>query len=253
MSNFSQKILIIVIAITTACGGIWYLQREWLSRDPSKITVDPKIEQKVLTLLEEAKGKSFPVKATIFYKIHGIGQKAIPVIVRSLDAPDAETRAFAANLLQYCGNPSVIPYVEAKLSDEDVTVRKNALTALGGLSAVETVPAIILVLDDEDNFTRCQAAHVLGVLKDDQAVVPLIRLLESDPYPVARQTAANSLGEIGNERAVPPLINALDDRNELVRSASMVALNRITGASLGRRKQAWTDWWREAHLPENPR
>jgi HEAT repeat protein len=73
--------------------------------------------------------------------------------------------------------------------------------------------------------------------------MPLIEILEEDPYPVARQTAANSLGEIGNEKAVPPLIDSLEDGNYLVRSASLVALNRITGEALGPDKDDWADWW----------
>jgi HEAT repeat protein len=93
---------------------------------------------------------------------------------------------------------------------------------------------------------------VLGVLKDKNAVVPLIELLEKDPYAVARQTAANSLGEIGNEAAVPPLIVSLGDNNTMVRSASMVALNRITGEQLGPQKEVWTHWWNQKQTPHYP-
>jgi HEAT repeat protein len=77
-----------------------------------------------------------------------------------------------------------------------------------------------------------------------------VYVLEHDPFSFARQTAANSLGEIGNENAVQPLIESLDDDAPLVRSASMVALNRITGERLGSRKEPWTEWWNGNHFPE---
>jgi HEAT repeat protein len=253
VSNFSQRLLIILAAVAISCGGIWYLQREWVSQDPRKIKVDPEAERRVVALLEETRGATYEKRMSIFYKILEVGRANVPVLVRALNDPDPEIRAFSANLLQHSKNPSVIPYLEAKLTDENASVRKSALTALGGLSAVETIPAIVLVLDDEDDFTRCQAAYVLGVLKDEQAVYPLVQLLEKDPYAVARQTAANSLGEIGDKHAVPPLINSLNDKNVLVRSASLVALNRITGAGLGPQKQTWADWWKQTHPPETPR
>ncbi len=245
MSNFSQKILIIVTAIAIAVCGVWYLQREWVSQDPARIKVDPVVEQQILALLQEAKGAPFHKQTDIFYNIRSFGQKSVPVLVRALQSPDAQTRTFAVNLLQYSENPSVIPYLEAKLQDEEPIVRKASLNALGTLSAVDTVPTIILVLNDKDDFTRCQAALVLGTLKDNTAVLPLVHLLQEDPYPVARRTAAHSLGEIGDRTAVPPLIASLGDNDLFVRSASMVALNRITGQRLGSQKEVWADWWKQ--------
>ena len=115
----------------------------------------------------------------------------------------------------------------------------------GQLGAVETVPTILMLLNDEDTFTRSQAALVLGDLGGHTAVTPLIQTLENDPFAIARQMAANSLGEIGNERAVRPLIKSLEDRNDLVRVASLVALNRITGAELEADRESWMDWWND--------
>lgn len=235
------------MTILVAFFGTWYLQREWISRDPKQIKVDPEIERQVLTLLDLSKEVPVEKKISIYYEIRSIGRPATPVLVRALDRKDPEICSFAISILKYSDNPSVIPYIEEKLYDESPMVRKNALIALGNLGAVNTIPAIIVVLNDEDKFTRCQAAHVLGVLKDEKAVYPLVKILRQDPYPFARQTAANSLGEIGDEHAVPPLIDSLDDEVPRVRSASLVALNRITGEKVGFKKEAWADWWNAEH------
>ncbi len=245
MSSFSQKILVTVAAVAFVWAGLWYLQRGWTSEDPETIEVSPEVESRIWKLLERSKTAGYQERIGIFYEIRGIGRQNVPVLVEALQHEDARIRAFAANLLQYSENPRVIPHLEPMLGDEEPIVRRAALVALGYLGAIETVPAIILVLDDEDNFTRCQAALVLGTLGRDGAVMPLIEILEKDSYPVARRTAANSLGEIGNEKAVPPLIDSLEDRDYQVRSASLVALNRITGESLGPNKDDWADWWSE--------
>ncbi|UCD57584.1 MAG: HEAT repeat domain-containing protein [Candidatus Hydrogenedentota bacterium] len=245
MSSFSQKMLIVVVAAGVVWGGLWYLQRGWISQDPTKIKVDPRVEREILALLEKSKVAKRDHRVAIFYEILSMGREGLPVLVHALCDKDPRVRAFVASILPHYGNVSVIPFLEARLKDESPLVRRSVLTALGHLGAVETVPAIILLLDDGDSFTRCQAALVLGSLGRPAAVIPLIETLGNDPYPIARQTAANSLGEIGSEKAVRPLINSLDDSNHLVRSASLIALNRITGTGLGPYKEPWTAWWND--------
>jgi HEAT repeat protein len=242
MSRFSQKILIVAIAIAIAAGGIWYVQRGWVPEDPTKIRVDPEMSMKVYALLEKSITAAPCERSAILFEIRDMGYESLPVLVLALRDKDPRIRAFAANVLQYSGNLSVAPHLVVRLNDENAIVRRTALVALGSLGAVETVPAILVVLNDKDNFTRCQAALVLGTLGQDKAVSPLIKTLGNDPYPVARQVAATSLGEIGSESAVPPLIDSLDDENYLVRTASLVALNRITGENMGTDTDAWKSW-----------
>ncbi len=228
MPSFSQKVLIAVAAVAIVWIGVWNIQRKSIPENPDDIRVDPEVGAEVRALLEKSKTANLAERMTILYDIRGMGFVAVPPVVCALRDPDPRVRAFAANILQHSNNTSVIPHLEARLIDEDSIVRRTALAALGQLGAVDTVPAIIVVLNDKDRFTRCQAALVLGTLGQKSAVMPLIDILEYDPYSVARRTAANSLGEIGDERAVPSLVRSLKDENHIVRSASLVALNRIT-------------------------
>jgi HEAT repeat protein len=247
--TFRQKILVCMAAIAIVCGGLWFVQNRWMWRDPAKIKVDPEVEKRINALLDESKTGGYRERMAIFYEIQDMGRDRAPTLVRALQHEDCRVRAFSANLLQYCGNVSVIPHLEARLSDENSIVRRSALSALGYLSAFESAPTIILALNDKDNFTRCQAALVLGNVGGDRAVLPLVEMLGKDSYPVARRTAAHSLGEIGNEKAVPTLIDSLEDSTRYVRSASLVALNRITGAELGPNKKIWSTWWSQRQHP----
>lgn len=249
MSNFSQKIIVTLVAVVVVWGSLWYLQREWISADPAKIKVDPQVEQEIWTLLEKSKTARHFEKTLIVQQILDIGRKGVPVLAQALWDEDPRVRVFATNTLQYSNNASVIPHLNARLADENPVVRRAALMALAHLGAVETLPAIVVVLNDEDKATRCYAALALGNMGHDDAVVPLTQTLQNDPYPVARQAAANSLGEIGNEKAVESLIESLENENSLVRSAALVALNRITGEGLGAEKELWTDWWNEKRHP----
>ncbi len=245
MSTFSQKIIVTLAALALVWGSLWYLQRGWIPEDPAKIKVDAKVEQEIRTLLEKSKTSRYFENTQIAQQILGMGRKGVPVLVRALWDKDPRVRALAANILQHSNNVSVIPHLKVRLDDENPIVKRAALMALAHLGAVETVPAIVVVLNDEDKITRCYAALALGNLGQDDAVVPLTETLQNDSYPVARQAAANSLGEIGNERAIEPLIDSLENEDTLVRSAALVALNRITGTDLGPEKEVWTEWWQK--------
>ena len=227
MSNFLAKMLVLAAALAIVSGCLWYMQRGWVPEDPTEIRVDPRVEQQVLALLEQAEGASYLESLSLFSHLRDLGPSATPVLVKSLQNDSPRQRAFAMNVLKYCGNASVIPHIEARLADADPIVRRTALDALGGLNAIESIPAMILVLNDRDGSTRCQAALVLGSLQADSAVVPLIDVLQNDDYAVARQMAANALGEIGNESAICALTDSLSDENALVRMASNSALTRI--------------------------
>lgn len=231
MSNYLAKMLITATAVAIVCGCLWYLQQGWIPEDPARIRVDPRLEQQVYSLLEQTKTASHTRSLEIFSELQSLGPTATPVLVKALHDDSPHVRAFAANLLKYCGNASVIPHLEARLTDGDAFVRRTALEALGGLNAVEAIPAIILVLNDRDESTRCQAALVLGCMQADSAVTPLIAILQNDEYSVARQMAANALGEIGNESAICPLADSLQDENALVRVASLAALRQIRDAA----------------------
>ena len=82
---------------------------------------------------------------------------------------------------------------------------------------------------------------------------------ESTPVPKDADSslpAATALGEIQSVEAVPALIEALNDRDDLVRTAASEALHRITGQDFNfvsgltkneriRIQKKWRAWWKD--------
>ena len=99
----------------------------------------------------------------------------------------------------------------------------------------------------------------LGKLGDRRATGPLLKILEKHKELWPRLGAATALGDLRSPDAVPSLIDAIQDKEELVRSAAANALRDITqqdfqyvqGLSRAERKRIqnqYRKWWKE-HEP----
>ena len=116
-----------------------------------------------------------------------------------------------------------------RLSDSDEDIVFSATIELARLKALRATPNLVLVLSRHKDF-------------------------------YARLGAATALGEIRACNAVPDLIDALDDKDDLVRTAAAEALHRIaeedfnfvSGLSKQERRRIqkkWRAWWRENEAP----
>jgi hypothetical protein len=125
-----------------------------------------------------------------------------------------------------------------------------------GQSAAQTVMRWISRLDDEDEDIVFSATIELARLRAKEAVPHLIRVLRNHADFYARLGAATALGELTAADAVPSLIGALDDKDDLVRTAASEALHRITKQDFkfvsGLKQEdrvaiqrKWFDWWRD--------
>ena len=111
-------------------------------------------------------------------------------------------------------------------------------------------------LRDSDEDIVFSATIELARLKDLRAVPPLIDVVSKHKDFYARLGAATALGELQAVDGVPALIDALNDKDDLVRTAASEALQRITGenfnfvSGLGKNERIriqrrWKQWWRE--------
>ena len=111
-------------------------------------------------------------------------------------------------------------------------------------------------LKDNNPEVVFTATIELGKLKDARAVQPLMGILKSHRELWPRLGAATSLGDLRAPDAVPTLIDALQDKEELVRSAAANALRGITeqdfdyvqGLSRAERQRIqkrYRTWWRD--------
>jgi hypothetical protein len=111
-------------------------------------------------------------------------------------------------------------------------------------------------LRDSDEDIVFSATIELARLKALRATPALVKVLRSHKDFYARLGAATALGEIQSVDAVPDLIEALNDKDDLVRTAASEALHRITGQDFNfvsgltknervRIQKKWRAWWRE--------
>ncbi|HEY7088930.1 MAG TPA: M56 family metallopeptidase [Tepidisphaeraceae bacterium] len=124
-------------------------------------------------------------------------------------------------------------------ADEDVTVRRAAVTLLGCLppQAVLIAPALVDALRDKDDVVRERAAQALGPVTnrlppDSKEIAGAIQGLAAaigDAETPVRLAAVNALCQLGPmaRPALPQLMRALKDRNGTVRSAAAQAIGLI--------------------------
>jgi hypothetical protein len=110
-------------------------------------------------------------------------------------------------------------------------------------------------LRGRSNDAAFSATVELAALRDPRALKPLVGALRAHPDFYVRLGAATALGQMEALDAVPALIDALDDKDQLVRTAAAEALYGTTGhtdirfgASDPREErlqtmEVWRTWW----------
>lgn len=148
------------------------------------------------------------------------------------------------------------------LKDKVGSVRSDAAQLLYGIADKKDVEVLCdSMLMDLDNI-NCQAIYTLTEINDPSAVPALIKVM-SVKYLWARWNVAYALKSIPDPRSIEPLINALekedpstytndekggmgeDGDKDLVRTAYVEALKKITGQDFGKDVKAWKKWWQE--------
>jgi HEAT repeat protein len=141
------------------------------------------------------------------------GDPAAAAVGGAVLAESARVRRAALSVLAARPQPQWSARVRERLRDDDVAVRRAALTAYAALAPSDLV------------------ATALGVLRFDRD-------------PLLHHDAIAVLGRQGDLRVVDTLLEHLDgcdDRSE--RLVAFDALRRLTGKKFGRDAEAWRAWW----------
>lgn len=157
-----------------------------------------------------------------------IQENAIEELIDILDSGEVDAREKAIEVLVTTGPSAVEPLINA-LQNGTLTIKKNAILALGKIKDDRAVEPLIIALQDENSHIRQEAAKALGSIKDTRAIDPLIFALHDDDTRV-KELAAEALGEIGDARAVDALIEALTDEGSFVPREAAIALGKIKDA-----------------------
>lgn len=138
--------------------------------------------------------------------------RGVQAIVAELGDSDVAVRVNAVTTLWGLSDrftDSERPVAEQALrtsawSDEDSSVKANAVCALLGMGSPGAVDKALDLLGDPDWVARTLVASQLGRVDDPRVLDALLPLLHDEEGWV-RQAAAGSLGQLGDVRALNPL------------------------------------------------
>lgn len=144
----------------------------------------------------------------------------IDIQIDLLKDTDWVVRREAVITLGEMGDERCVEPLCRALYDGDWQVREVAIDALGEIGS-PAVDSLIKLLRDWD--VRKYAIIALGKIRDERVLDPLMMQLRNDEF---KEDATNALVAVG-EPALPHLIKALQDKDEMVRKQSVLALGRI--------------------------
>jgi HEAT repeat protein len=148
-------------------------------------------------------------------------ERAVDVLVRSLDYEFAELRRKAASGLVRISEAAVAPLINATASDQ-AHVRQNAVFCLGRIGDKRAKPALLEALEDSETKVRRDAIKALRGMASQDDVERLKQVLREETWDNA-MLAAEAMGSIGDEGRLALLEMALNERNPA--AAYWVALN----------------------------
>jgi HEAT repeat protein len=165
-------------------------------------------------------------------------------------------------------DPSVLPALASWLGHEDRHLRGNAAFIFARLGDPRGFQTIAAILEDRSERPQGQAiptapgdgryrvaqqiaadryyaAHLLGDLRDPQAIAVLVPLLKD---PEVQSIVPWSLGQIGDRRAVGPLLEVLDADDASMRVLAIYALETLQASEAVPRLTALLDDHRRSNF-----
>ncbi len=138
---------------------------------------------------------------------------------------DVTVRKTAVSALADLKNRASEGHLMMALVDEDPEVRIAAASALGDTAGENAVDSLLLLLKDEDQWVRCAALKSLGKLKGKKAAHAVQSVFASASGAVLI-ASIEALGSIGGDRAQVLIEKALKSDDEEVVKTSMTILAR---------------------------
>ncbi len=199
------------------------------------------LAQNPALLIQRIRSKDQNLHAPSSQQLSKIGERAIPLIMRTLEDPkeSAETRIWLLEALKpnarYLGG--YLRRLTKFLKDKDVDIRGNTLEILGKMGA-KARPALDQILEswnDSDNLIRRLAFFVTGQIAEDfSEYLPRLINILSDSDPIVREGAALALARL-KEKATPALPNLIllyKDPSSRVRAAAAKVIGSMGKGAL---------------------
>ena len=185
-------------------------------RAPLKSTVDSALSTEAL--VERFKSeKVFTQQFLIAQQIvERLDAGVIPSLIGWLTHEDRHLRGNAAFIVGRLGDPRGFQIIAGILADRSDRPEGQGIATASNDGRYRVARQIAT--------DRYYAVHLLGQLRDPQAVPILVSLLKD---PEVNSTVPWALGQIGDKRAVGPLLNALDDDSPSMRVMAIYALEAL--------------------------
>jgi HEAT repeat protein len=146
-------------------------------------------------------------------------------LARLLADETREIKIQAAEALGKTGCAQAIVPLLSALGDDEYLVRQAAASALAHIGQ-PAIPALETTLMGQGGRMAPYALWALGTIGSPAAMDALLRAVVSPRWEI-RWSAADALGALGGDRAIDALVSALADRDERVRNAAGLALERV--------------------------
>ena len=219
----------------------WELSRS-LRQTGNRTSVD--LVPDIISTLEWARNEDPKVRRYLARTLGYLGDpRAVPVLVASLDDPDADTRLWAAEALGAIGHPSARDPLTDLLKSSDPDIRKQAVHSLGSLQGDPEVDAIIPLLQDPVADVCWNTALALARLGDPTGTPILMEMIDRkrleqipeirpEQQELAMVTALLALGELRSGEARTSIEHlSRNDSSLKVRQAALRALEALDADS----------------------
>jgi hypothetical protein len=148
-------------------------------------------------------------------------------MIRDEAQGDPKVRMYLVTALEHLGNPSAVPVIVESVRDPDPDVRLHAAKALGAFGGIgDAVEPLAALLDDEDASIRKVAIHALGQTRDPGAI-PIVMPHLEDPIEDIRWNTALALAVLGDGSGTS-VIGTMLDRDHLDRIEGITEEQKIS-------------------------
>ena len=152
---------------------------------------------------------------------------AAPALISLLGASQPALRRRVVETLGQSGDPSLAPVLgEVLRQDPSREVRATAARSLGELKSRDACPFLEEALREELSI-RCQAVIALGLIQDRHTLAALMAMLK-DESPEVRYHAINAIAKFQDSKTLRALAVMLEDSDPMVRSGASKVIENLS-------------------------
>jgi len=125
--------------------------------------------------------------------VKAAGEKAIPVIIRSLDGKDEKYRGAALSAAGNLQSSNLTNALLKKANKADSGLKAEIITFFGATDNKTALPFVLDALNDKDPNVVAAAITTAGKLGQEQVIVPIITALKNGTEPAVIDVGKNAL------------------------------------------------------------